>query len=153
MARYYFDSSALAKLYQSEIGSERVQTIFRESNRRIIISRLTVAEMHSVFARRVRMGDLTAADAGALRTRLLNDIATTALTVLAVTDRHYAETERLLMQYGNTKRLRTLDAMQLAVALDVHRVVALDSIVAADNALCEVAAEEGLATENPGTAI
>lgn len=128
----------------------RVQTIFREPNRRILISRLTVAEMHSVFARRVRMGDLTAADGAALRSRLLGDVAAASLLVLAVTDRHYAETERLLVQHGNAKRLRTLDALQLAVALDAHRRGALDSIVAADNALCEVATAEGLPTETSG---
>ena len=43
------------------------------------------------------------------------------LTVVAITDHHYAEAERLLKQHGNTFRLRTLDALQLAVALDVHR--------------------------------
>ena len=54
MSCYFFDSSAVAKLYQSEAGSDRVEAVLRESNRRILISRLTVVEMHSVFARTVR---------------------------------------------------------------------------------------------------
>jgi hypothetical protein len=142
------DSSTLAKRYQPEIGSARVQAIFLEPDRRIIISRLTAAEMHSVFARRVRMGDLTPTDALALRNYFLNDVATAILTVLALTERHYAESERLLVQHGNTKRLRTLDALQLVVALDVHQRGILDSFVAADSALCEIAAAEGLPVEN-----
>jgi PIN domain nuclease of toxin-antitoxin system len=57
MARYFFDSSALAKLYQAETGSAKVEAVFREPNRSIIISRLTVVEISSIFARRVRMGE------------------------------------------------------------------------------------------------
>ncbi len=99
------------------------------------------------------MGDLTATDGAALRNHFLGDVAAAALLVLAVMDRHYAETERLLVQHGNAKRLRTLDALQLAVALDAHRRGALDSVVAADNTLCEVATAEGLPTENLGVPI
>jgi uncharacterized protein len=149
MARYFFDSSALAKLYQPEAGSSRVEALVNESDRRILISRLTVVEMHSVFAGKVRMGNLSPADAAAVRNHFLNDVATAVLTVLAIKDHHYAEAERLLVQHGNQRRLRTLDALQLAVALDVQRHGSLDSVVAADNALCEVAAAEGLPITNP----
>ena len=99
------------------------------------------------------MGDLNASDAAALRAHFLNDVATAALTVLAIHDGHYTEAERLLVQHGNTKRLRTLDALQLAVALDIHRRGALDSLVAADDVLCEIATAESLPTENPGVSI
>jgi PIN domain nuclease of toxin-antitoxin system len=47
VGRYFFDSSALAKLYQPEAGSDRVEAIFRQPQRRLIISRLTAVEMHS----------------------------------------------------------------------------------------------------------
>lgn len=149
MPFYFFDSSALAKLYQSERGTDRIEEVLREPNRRIVISRLTALEMHSVFARRVRMGSLSPADAAALRNHFLSDVAAATLTVLAVTDHHYAEAERLLVQHGNVRKLRTLDALQLAVALDVHRRASLDAVVAADNAVCEVAAAEGLPVTNP----
>lgn len=99
MARYFFDSSALAKLYQSETGSAKVEALFREPKRSIIISRLTVVEINSVFARRTRMGDLTAVDATSLRNHFLNDIASGAFTVVAVTDGHYSEAERLIIRY------------------------------------------------------
>lgn len=149
MARYFFDSSAVAKLYQTETGSAKVEAVFREPNRSIIISRLTVVEISSVFARRTRMGDLTAADAASLRSHFLNDIASEAFTVVAVTDGHYSEGERLIIQYGTRKSFRTLDALQLAVALDVHRRASLSSMLAADSILIEVAAAEGLSVTNP----
>ena len=149
MARYFFDSSALAKLYQSETGSAKVEALFREPNRSIIISRLTVLEINSVFARRTRMGDLTAVDATSLRNHFLNDIASGAFTVVAVTDGHYSEAERLIIRYGMTENLRTLDALQLAVALDVHRRGPLNSMLVADRTLVGVAAAEGLSVINP----
>ena len=49
------------------------------------------------------------------------------------------------------KPLRTLDALQLAVALDVNRRGSLTSVLAADNTLIEVAAAEGLPVANPET--
>jgi predicted nucleic acid-binding protein len=149
VGRYFFDSSALAKLYQPEAGSDRVEVIFRQPQRRLIISRLTAVEMHSVFAGRVRMGTLSPADAAALRNHFLNDVAEGVLTVVAIADRHYEEAERLLKQHGNIFRLRTLDALQLAAALDVHRRESLDAVVAADNVLCQVGAAEGLPVTNP----
>ena len=58
-------------------------------------------------------------------------------------------TIRLIIRYGDRKGLRTLDALQLAVALDVQHRVGLDALVAADKAFCEVATLEGLAVLNP----
>lgn len=69
--------------------------------------------------------------------------------VVAVGDWHFSEAERLLTQYGATIILRALDALQLAVALDVHRRGSLNSMMAADSTLREVAAAEGLLVTNP----
>ena len=149
MARYFFDSSAVAKLYQPEAGSASVEAAFREANRTIVISRLTVVEMNSVFARRVRMGDLTVAEATTLRNHFVHDVATEAFQVVAITDEHFTEAERLLIHYAIKKSLRTLDALRLAVALDVGRRSSLNSVFAADHTLSEVAAAEGLHVANP----
>ena len=95
------------------------------------------------------MGTLSPTDAAALRNHFLSDVAAGVLTVVAIAERHYAEAERLLNQQGNIFRLRTLDALQLAVALDVHRRESLDAVVAADNVVCQVGAAEGLPITNP----
>jgi predicted nucleic acid-binding protein len=50
------------------------------------------------------------------------------------------------------RRLRTLDALQLAVALDLSEQGFLDHFVAADKALAEVAAVEGLSVRDPEAA-
>ena len=54
------------------------------------------------------MGSLSPADAAVLRNHFLNDVAAATLAVIAITDHHYAEAERLLVQYGSARRLRTL---------------------------------------------
>ncbi len=45
--------------------------------------------------------------------------------------------------------MRTLDALQLAVALEVQDRVGVEALVAADKILCEVATLQGFAVINP----
>jgi predicted nucleic acid-binding protein len=59
------------------------------------------------------------------------------------------EAMRLLVRYGTVIPLRTLDAMQLAVALWLRDRGHLDQFVCADAWLCEAAQREGLAVLNP----
>jgi hypothetical protein len=56
---YFFDSSALIKLYHPELGSERVAGMFGSADRRIVISRLAGVELHSALALKTRTGHLT----------------------------------------------------------------------------------------------
>jgi hypothetical protein len=65
---------------------------------------------------------------------------------------HYRDAERLVHVHGTSRPLRTLDALQLSIALDLHKQKRIDTFVCADAILCEFAALEGLATINPLTA-
>lgn len=62
---------------------------------------------------------------------------------------HYQEADQLLRRHGPTRRLRTLDSLQLAVALDLHHKKAIDRVVTSDKDLLAVAAAEGLAIFDP----
>jgi predicted nucleic acid-binding protein len=146
---YYFDSSALIKLYHPELGSQRVAAVFDKADRQIIISRLAGVELHSALALKTCMGHLDRERSAALRIRFLNDVASGAISLVAVREFHYPAAERLIIRYGDRLGLRTLDALQLAVALDLHRRVGVDFVVAADKVLCEVATLEGFAVLNP----
>ena len=106
-------------------------------------------EFHSALALKTRTGHLAGGDAAAQRIRFLDDVANGALALVAVSDFHYPAAERLILRYGDRQGLRTLDALQFAVALDVQHRVGLEEFVAADKALCEVAALEGLTVLNP----
>ena len=63
--------------------------------------------------------------------------------------RHFQEADRLLQRHGLTHGLHTLDAIQLAVALDQRRLGTLDEMVTADSVLLTIAPLEGLPVVNP----
>lgn len=127
----------------------KVEAIFREQGCRIVISRPTVVELQPAFALKVRTGKMNERSSALLRSRALDDIATGGITVLSVKDTHYAISQRLIAQYGNVKGIRTLDALQLAVALEAHELGGLDVLVAADKTVVEIAGLEGIPAVNP----
>ena len=151
MSRWFFDSSALAKRYHPEIGTAKVASIFGEAGCEVRISRLSFVEVQSVFAMKVRAGFISRTEAGQQRARLVADIAEGTIHVCAVTPDHFAAAERLIGIYSFSTRLRTLDAIQLAVALDLSNEDLADYFVVADKALGDVASREGLSVLNPET--
>jgi hypothetical protein len=57
--------------------------------------------------------------------------------------------ESLVERYAFDWCLRALDALQLAVALELRSQKTVDHFVAADQTLCEVAEREGFTVINP----
>jgi predicted nucleic acid-binding protein len=149
LANYFLDTSAFAKRYHAEVGTPSVLAIFAESSRTVRISTLTLLEVQSVFAMKVRSGVISRAQAGGLRARMLLDMAADEFQVFGLSTDHFGAAERLLGRHGFAHRLRTLDALQLAVALDLNEQGYLDNFVVSDRALAEVAMIEGLAVRNP----
>ena len=149
MAHYFFDTSAIVKYYHAEPGTEAVSKIFAEADRKIAISSLGFLEIQSAFALKVRSGVLTATSAGMQRARLMLDIAAGDIEVYRLTERHLAVAETLIGRHSFTRRLRTLDALQLAVALDLSGENLMDHFLVADQPLAEIASLEGLGVINP----
>jgi hypothetical protein len=149
MANRFFDTSAVAKHYRAEVGTARVDTLLAEAGARHLISALSVVELHSVLARLVRTGQITAADFHLARGRFLADIAGGLWQALPVTAAHFHDAQQLLVRHGLVRSLRTLDSLQLAVALGWSAAGPLDAFVCADANLLAVAAAEGLTVLNP----
>ena len=146
----FLDTSALAKHYHIEAGSAEVDGLWNDPARDLFVSRLSVLEIVSVFAGKVRAGAISVADFDALRRRFSADLTKTKrLRGTRLLVAHYQEAERLLRHHGPARRLRTLDALQLAVALDLHRKRFIDRVVSADRDLLAAAAAEGLAVLDP----
>src|SRR5262245_46551465 len=117
----FLDTSALAKHYHPEAGSAEIDRLWDDSGHGLFVSRLTVLEIVSVFAGKVRAGAISAADLDALLRRFTADLTKTKRLIgVRLLVAHYQEAERLLRQHGPVRRLRTLDAVQLAVAIDLH---------------------------------
>lgn len=149
MARYFLDTSALVKYYHAEAGTPIVSALFAEPGGTVLISSLGLLEMQSAIAMKVRSGALAQEAAGLLRGRLMLDIAAGAIEVYSVAEEHFIGAERLLGRHAFARRLRTLDALQLAVALDLHTQELVDTFVTADQALAEAASREGLGVIDP----
>lgn len=149
MAAYFFDSSALAKLYHPEVGTPTVDRIIETAENKIRISRLTVVELPSVFAIKVRTQFINRDDAGVFLRQFREDIISRKLEVFAVREPEFAAAERLIERYAFDLRLRALDALQIAVALSLKNQALVDYFVAADKILCEVAGLEGFSIVNP----
>lgn len=149
MAQYFFDTSAVVKYYHVEAGTPAVSAMFSERDRKLRISSLGFLEIQSSFAMKVRSGALDRNAAGIQRARFMLDVAAGDIEVYGLTDDHFGAAGRLIGQHSFKRRLRTLDALQLAVALDLANQNLLDSFVVADQSLGEVATLEGLKVINP----
>jgi len=149
LAKYFFDTSALVKYYHAESGTAVVSAIFAELCSQIRISTLGLLETQSAFAMKVRSGFLDHQSAGAFRARLMLDVASDVVQPYTVTDDHFDAAERLIGRYAFSLKLRSMEALQLAVALDLKEQGLVDQFVAADKALLDVAALAGFSVVNP----
>lgn len=152
MPVYFFDSSALVKWYRPEAGSDVVERLLTEPAAQHYISRLAVVEVQRVFSRRVRDREITEQELDSLRDRLYGDLGQRLFQVRKLRDFHYHNAVRLVRKYAppqQTPLLRTLDAIHLVSALDLHNRQPIDFFVSADGDLCKVAEAEQLNVLNP----
>ena len=149
MTYYYWDTSAVAKHYHVEVGTPNVDAILAEPDATHLISRLGVVEFHSLSAKKVRMGIFSTSEFHLVCRQFFADIANGVYQVISLLTSHFLEAERLLTTHATVSNLRTLDAIQLAIAFDLRQQKRLDYFVCADSNLCNVAAAEGLAVINP----
>lgn len=146
----FLDTSALAKHYHTEVGSVAIDGLWNDDAQALFVSRLSILEIVSVFAGKSRAGLISPSDFDGLRRRFSADLTKTRrLTGVRVLVSHFKEAERLLREHGRVRRLRTVDALQLAVAMDLRLEGVIGRFVASDKDLLEVARIEGLETLNP----
>jgi len=149
MADRFFDTSAAAKHYRVEVGTPKVDAFLTEAGARHFLSDLSDVELHSVLARQVRVGQITAADFHLVRGRFLADISGSLWQIVPITTFDFHRAQQLLVRHALAHSLRTLDAIQLAAALNLNAVSPLAAFVCADVNLCRIAAAEALAVVNP----
>ena len=136
--RAYLDTSALAKWYLNEAGSEAFVE-FLQGLDSAVISSLSVTEMRSLLSRRRRMGDISAELESVLFAALLDDIDRGWLQRYPLDDARFAEATNLIARYPEHP-LRTLDALHLTVAAGL----AVSIVATADGVLADAALSMGL---------
>lgn len=150
---YFFDSSALAKWFHEEAGTDEVASILLKQSRRIFVTHLTKVELLSVAGIKQRSGVIDAVRGKAFMDDVLVTFAMRDLIMMRIRDEDFALAGKLVRKYSGTKRLRTLDALHLASAMRCRARNRVDYFVTADAALAEIAELEGFATLTPGARI
>ncbi len=148
MKTYFLDTSALVKRYHQEKGSHVIDRIFAEPGVTIIISDISIIEFYSAIALKVRTGAIQEVDFATLRKRFAQDIKDGVCQIAELTKQGKAEAANLLITYGKTYSLKTLDAIQLAIIKlrDPHKTFI---VVCADEKFCKIIELEGFHTCNP----
>jgi uncharacterized protein len=149
MADYLFDTSALVKRYHLENGSAEIRKLFADASSTHSLSRLAAVELLSAFTIKVRTSAITTSEMTVMQTRFKTDQSGRVFRVLPLRDRHYRHAEELISRYGLSDGLRTLDALQLATAVELRHHAKISHFVSADIDLLRVASAEGFAVINP----
>jgi predicted nucleic acid-binding protein len=142
---FFVDTSAIAKRYLSEIGSDWVQGwIAPNTGNRILVSEIVVAEMRSILARRVREGlSQEVADSAklAFTEHILREYRVIPLNRQCIS---------LAGQLTEKHLLRTLDAIHVAAALQARSTITSPlTFISADRNQRTAAIAEGFALDDP----
>jgi predicted nucleic acid-binding protein len=84
LAGHFFDSSALVKLYHPEAGTAAVDRIVNAADNVGRVSRLTVTELTSAFAIKVRTQSIDREDAELFLRESRRDVASGKLEVFSI---------------------------------------------------------------------
>ena len=137
--RVFFDSSAFAKRYVREAGTEAVLA-WCDRATEVCLSAIALPEVISAFCRLQREGKLTAQQYRQIKSLLLADVEDIAISdVTATVIQHaFASLENNV--------LRGMHAIHIASALALHA----DVFVSADMRQCDAAANAGLTVDRIG---
>jgi len=152
---FFFDSSALVKRYANEVGSTWVQSITDPTQpNKIYIATITGVEVISAIMRKVRAGELSAADAQRLISGFRNDFEN-QYELMRISEAVVARAMALPVKY----KLRAYDAIQLAAALIISDLSNQQGIpatgvpplllISSDSDQLAAAQAEGLVVDNP----
>ena len=115
----YLDTSALAKLYVQETGRERVEALIQETGT-VVTSVIAYPEACAVFARRRSTGELLDTEHQEMVTQFQEDWSD--INSIDVTLGVYRTAGELVVAHP---RLRAMDAIHLASALEARKVEAI----------------------------
>ena len=139
---FFFDTSALVKLYHEEAGTEKVSSLIISENPVIIISDITIIEMISAFAKKVRTNEIDVHIFNEAIVSFENDLLN--FNVIKIEEKIKARASDLIKTTGLKNGLKTLDSLQLASALVFSENAMLEFFIASDGVMLKIAEREGL---------
>ena len=140
--KVYFDTSAIAKYFHNEEGSEQVIKLIDDTSSTIWISELATIEFLSAFHRKFRMGEISEHALQEVITAFESKAATWNVEPFSILQTE--EASHIIAEYGKITGIRTLDALHLAA----FNLLRQDdwTFVAADKQLNNVAVTIGVNT-------
>ena len=133
----FFDTSALLKAFQKEVGTEKVIELLENNENEIVISELTKIEYKSALYRRFRNKEL---NENSLIELIINfNEFTETIEIEEINSFTIKKAEELIDNQGKSG-LRTLDAVQFASFVLVENKV--KKFVCADTRLCDIIEKE-----------
>ncbi len=139
---FFFDTSALVKLYHEEAGTEELTALVERENPLIVISDIAVIEMASALAKKVRTTEIDVASFKEAVTAFESDLSNFEVVAMGVDVMALAS--ELLKTTGLKDALKTLDSLQLASALAFTETSNLDMFIAADGVLLKLGENLGI---------
>ena len=110
--QFFFDTSAVVKLYHQETGSDRVFPLYRDGVQ-IIISEISKVELISTLHKKFRTNEITAQTLEAVRDRFLADCAG-RFVVIHMASFIVDAAQDFLERHGRSNHIFSLDALQIA---------------------------------------
>jgi uncharacterized protein len=150
MSQYFLDSSAVAKRYLPETGSDWVRHLCVSET--VAVSSLVIVEMSATLARRTREGLLTTTQRDGILARFRRHLTRYVIVEsdLSLLD----DAGSIAVHAPSTIAIRSLDAIQLASAQVFERSVSASGLgpvtfVSADSRLLAAAQWAGFAIDDP----
>ena len=134
----YLDTSALAKWYLNESRSDEFEEYLRATDEPTV-STLVLVEMRCMLARRRRSGEIDERVESRIALQVEDDVAAGYLLMRPVGDEHLLAARRLIERL-EPLALRTLDAIHLAIALQIGAA----EMATADRVMAAAATELGI---------
>ncbi|MBI3755499.1 MAG: type II toxin-antitoxin system VapC family toxin [Deltaproteobacteria bacterium] len=144
MHYFYFDTSALAKRYSPEAGSEKVDSIINDKINAIVIGNIAITEIYSALSKKYRIGEISNQDFLSAIYRFEKDISENIYQFLEVDNRIITAAKILILTYPE---LRTYDSIHLALALELSELN--PTVATSDTVLFKTCYSEGLKVINP----
>ena len=153
MALSYFDTSALVKYYVTEPGSTWVRQLIEERDEEtshfrhiILVAEITRVEVAAGLAVIERVGRIRRSERDREYAHFIAQLVH-RYTIIPLTTIDLEAAAALTQRHP----LKAYDAVQLAMALRYHKILAAHSLtfICGDSTLITAAQTEGLATANP----
>lgn len=144
MQYFYFDTSALAKRYSPESGSEKVDSIINNKDNVIVIGNIAIPEIYSALSKKYRTGEISHKDFLSAIYRFEKDIFENTYHFLEADNNIITAVKILILTYSE---LRTYDSIHLALALELSELN--PTVVTSDIILYKTCQSEGLKVVNP----